>query len=105
MNKYRKGSIEAKLDQLLPDWQTFRVVFHELWREPEGGWSVNDSWCVNRAADRETAIADVVSRWRIFKVNYLPTARVRDIEDAGCDEDCLLEVDCTALATLTRGEA
>lgn len=37
---YRKGSIEAKLDSLLPEYSAFDVIAHELWGDGEGEWSV-----------------------------------------------------------------
>lgn len=102
--------LETKLDQLLPDWPSFNVQFHELWREPDGplcgGWSVNDSWTPFAKATKEETIGHLRARWEVFKLNYLPKARVMDLEDIGCDEDspCMLEVDCVAFATLTKGE-
>lgn len=104
--KHRPNSIGAKLDALLPAWTSFDVIFHELWREPEGGWSVNDSWKAGRNLDRDEAITLIMHRWEIFKLNYLARARVRDLCDAGdSDGDCLLEVDCTAFATVQNGGA
>lgn len=101
-----KSTLEAKLDSLLPAWEAFDIQFHGLLREAEGGWSVNDSWTAYRGCDRQEAISHLRHRWEIFKLNYLPKARVKDLCDVGCcDDDCLLEVDCTAFATLTKSEA
>lgn len=36
---YRKHSLEAKLDSLLPQFPSYDVIAHELWRDTEGGWS------------------------------------------------------------------
>lgn len=103
---YPPGTAGAAFNSLLPQWPAYDVIFHELWRDTEGGWSVNDSWKVERGCDRETAIGRLCGRWAIFKLNYLPQARVKDITDASCDSegDCLLEVDCTAFATVRKGE-
>lgn len=98
-------TLEQRLETLLPAWPSFNIQFHELWREAEGGWSVNDSWTPYKDATREETIGHLRHRWQVFKANYLPKARVRDLTDiACCDDDCLLEVDCTAFATLTQGE-
>jgi len=97
--KYRKGSIEARIDALLPDWQSFDVIAHELWADTEGGWSVNDSWHLGRDCDREEAISHLTNRWHVFKANYNPRATIKSLTDASCSEDdCLLESDYTAFA-------
>lgn len=98
--------LETKLNELLPQWKAFDITFHELWREAEGGWSVNDSWTPYRNRPREEAIGHLRHRWEVFKLNYLPKARVKDIVDIGDDYsgECRLEVDCTAFATLRESE-
>lgn len=98
--------LEQRLEALLPKWESYTVVFHGLLREAEGGWSVNDSWTGLSDGDRESAIGLLRHRWEVFKLNYLPKAKVADLTDAGCGEDdCLLEVDCTAFATVRKGGA
>lgn len=94
--------LETKLDQMLPQWPSFRIQFHELWRY-DGSWSVNDSWTPRESADRQETISLLRSRWEIFKLNYLPKARVKDLVNIGDRDDCMLEVDCVAFATLTKG--
>jgi hypothetical protein len=98
--QYRKGSFESRIDELLPEYPSYAVIAHELWRD-DGGWSVNDSWHISRSCDREDAICHLRNRWEVFKVNYAPRARVRDIEDVnwcGPEFPSLLEVDCIAFA-------
>lgn len=104
--QYRKGSFEARVDALLPDWTSFDVIAHGLWSDGEGGWSVNDSWYMGRGCDREETITHLKHRWEVFKVNYHPKARVRDLSDAACDEEspCYLEVDCIAFAEVRKGD-
>lgn len=96
---YRKGSLESKLDSLLPNWPAFNVFAHELWNDGDS-LSVNDSWCIGRNVDRETAIAHLRGRWEVFKLNYAPKARVSDLHDASYDDESpsLLEVDCIPFA-------
>jgi hypothetical protein len=64
--KYCKGSIEARIDSLLPQFPSFDVIAHELWGDGEGGWSVNDSWHLGRDCDREETISHLGSRRAIF---------------------------------------
>lgn len=100
-NAYRKNSIQAKLDSLLPDWQSFDVIVHELWADGDGGYTVNDSWHLARGCDRAEAIEHLTNRWHVFKANYAPRARVRDLDDCNwCDQDSqqILEVNCTPFA-------
>lgn len=104
VRRYRKWTFEARMDALLPEWEAFDVIAHELWRESEGGWSVNYSWHLARGCDREEAISHLRHRWSVFKANYMPKAAVSAIEDAACDDECpvVLEVNCTAFAELRK---
>lgn len=101
---YRKGSFLARMDALLPEGEAFNVIFHELWADGEGGYSVNNSWYGARNCTREEAITHhLLYRWEVFKLNYLPRACVKDIQDVNWEEDeNLLEVDCTAFATVRK---
>lgn len=102
--RYRKNSIEAKLDSLLPQFPSYDVIAHELWADGDG-WSVNDSWHLARGCDREDAISHLANRWQVFKANYAPKARVRDLIDYSCDEESgsLLEVDGIPFAEVRNG--
>lgn len=95
-------TLEQKLEQMLPDWPAFDITFHELWGDGEGGWSVNDSWTPYRNQDRQETISHLRHRWEIFKLNYLPKARVKDLQDSGMGDEVCLEADCTAFATLRK---
>lgn len=102
-SKYRKGTLEAHLDAILPDWPEFTIYFWELWRDSEGGWSVNDGWRAYSNADREETIEHLRARWEVFKLNYLPKARVQDLAiEHGNDEYVALEVDFTSFAELRK---
>jgi|ERR1041384_1456316 hypothetical protein len=94
---------EQKINQMLPNWKSFNVQFHDLLFDGES-WSVNDSWTPIKDASRDMTIQWLKTRWEVFKLNYLPNAKVKDIEDIGDGDLCCLEVDCTAFATLTKGE-
>lgn len=71
----------------------FNVVAHELWGEPEGGFSTNSSWYIATNADLDEVLEVARGRWEVFKANYLPKARVADIQNTGFDESLSLEVD------------
>lgn len=85
MSTYKKGTFEHKINSLLSNADSYRLVAHCLLNDG-WGWSVNDSFTMAQAASRENAIAILRDRWEIFKLNYAPKARVQDIEDTGTDE-------------------
>jgi hypothetical protein len=72
----------------------FDVVAHELWGNSQEGLEVNSSWFIATNADIETVLESARARWEIFKLNYVPKARVCDISDIGYDDNLNLEVDC-----------
>lgn len=102
--KYRKGTLEAHLDSILPEWESFNVYFWELHRDCASGWMVNGGWRGATEVDREGAIEALRCRWKVFKENYLPKARVRDIGNVNWDSDnpVMLEVDFTSFAELRK---
>lgn len=103
--QYRKGTLESKLDELLPEYPSYAVIAHELWRD-DGGWSVNDSWYLSRSCDREEAISHLRNRWEVFKVNYSPRALVCDLSDAASDSESpvYLEVNCIPFAEIRNAD-
>lgn len=91
--------LETKIRNLIsetnaPNETRFDVVAHELWGEPEGGFSTNYSWYITTNADLDQVLEAVRGRWEVFKVNYLPKAQVSDIKNTGFDSTLLIEVDC-----------
>jgi hypothetical protein len=88
-NKIRNLIKETKAT----DETRYNVVAHELWGNSEEGFSTNSSWYIASNADIETVLESARARWEIFKVNYLPKARVGDIQDTGFDSTLSLEVD------------
>jgi hypothetical protein len=92
---YRKNTLEARLDAILPDWESFTVVAHELSHDGMG-WSVNDSWKIARDVDRARAIHALRCRFEVFRVNYAKRARANTLEDAnwsGPEFLALLEIE------------
>lgn len=72
----------------------FDVIAFELWGNSKDGFDCNDAWKIESNADIETVLESARARWEIFKVNYLPKACVKDIQDIGLDDNLNLEVDC-----------
>jgi hypothetical protein len=106
---YRKGSVKAALLELLPSDvnEGFDVTFWELWRDSEGGWTVNDGWKAGRGLDKAATVDLLAERWEVFKLNYLSRARARDLVDSGDAYphdgrvEARIEVDCTSFANVT----
>jgi hypothetical protein len=91
--------LETKIRNLITETNAtnesrFDVVAFELWGNSREGFETNSSWCIATNATLEEALEAARGRWEIFKVNYLPKARVGDIVDNGCSDDLSLEVDC-----------
>jgi hypothetical protein len=89
---------ETKIRNLITETQPtnetrFNVVAHELWGNSQEGFSTNSSWYIATNATLEEALKAARARWEIFKLNYLPKARVGDIQDTGFDSTLSLEVD------------
>lgn len=90
---------EQKLATLIEN-KNYDVIAHELWAD-DGGWSVNDSWKLGSSLNKEDSIAAAKARWEVFKLNYMPKARVMDIEDVGyMDNEIILEVNYVPFLTL-----
>jgi hypothetical protein len=97
-------SLEKRIASLLsdaPSGATFDVAAHELWREPEGGWSSNDRWYIIRNAPLPQALDAIRNRWGVFKANYSPRARVADITDIGEGNYYSLECDHLPFVDIT----
>jgi hypothetical protein len=95
----KKMRLETKIRNLISETQPtnesrFDVVAHELWGNSHDGFETNASWYIKTNATLEEALEAARGRWEVFKVNYLPKARVCDISDIGYDDNFSLEVDC-----------
>jgi hypothetical protein len=91
--------LETKIRNLITETNAtndsrFDVVAFELWGNSREGFDCNSSWYIATNADIETVLESARARWEIFKLNYLPKARVGDISDIGFDDNLNLEVDC-----------
>jgi hypothetical protein len=90
--------LEEKIRQLINDANPdasarFDVVAFELWGNSREGFETNSAWFITKDADLEETLESARGRWEVFKVNYLPKARVSDISDIGFDSTLSLEVD------------
>jgi hypothetical protein len=91
--------LETKIRNLITETQPnndsrFDVVAFELWGNSREGFDCNNAWKIATNADIKTVLESARARWEIFKLNYLPKARVGDIQDTGFDSTLSLEVDC-----------
>ena len=72
----------------------FDVVAFELWGNSRDGFDCNNAWKIATNADLSQVLEAARGRWEVFKLNYLPKARVCDISDTGFDSTLSLEIDC-----------
>ena len=91
--------LETKIRNLISETQPtnetrFDVIAFELWGNSREGFDCNNAWKIATNANIETVIESARARWEVFKLNYLPKARVGDISDVGYDDNLNLEVDC-----------
>lgn len=91
--------LETKISKLISetnatDETRFDVIAHELWGNSREGFATNSSWFIIRNADLAHVLEAARGRWEVFKVNYLPKARVSDISDTGYNSSLSLEVNC-----------
>jgi hypothetical protein len=91
--------LETKIRKLISETNAtntarFDVIAFELWGNSRDGFDCNSAWEIATNADIETVLESARGRWEVFKLNYLPKARVCDIEDTGFDDTISLEVDC-----------
>lgn len=94
--------LEQKISQLIGETNStkFDVIAHELWGNNKEGFETNSSWYLKRDADISEVLEAARGRWEVFKVNYLPKAKVKDIQDTGWDSTFSLEVDCVPFLEL-----
>lgn len=90
--------LETKIRNLITETNAtnesrFDVVAFELWGNSRDGFDCNNAWKIATNADIEQVLETARGRWEVFKVNYLPKARVGDISDIGFDSTLSLEVD------------
>ena len=86
--------LENKISQLIGETNAthFDVIAHELWGNKNEGFETNSSWYLKRNADLSEVMEAARGRWEVFKVNYLPKARVCDIQETGYENTYSLEV-------------
>jgi len=95
----KRKTLETAIREILasyPQGTLFDCIAHSLQNDGEG-WSTNESWKMGRGCDIEETLTHCRGRWEVWKLNYHPRAKVRNLEDAnqsGPEFSALLEVDC-----------
>jgi hypothetical protein len=96
--------LETTITKLLshyPQGTEFSVIAYELWGNRRDGLEVNSLWYMRRNADLPTLLECARGRWEVFKVNYMPKARVSDLADAGSGYDDLASyIECDGVPFL-----
>lgn len=84
--KRKRQTLETRIaDMLIANGATtFDVIAHELWGNRREGFETNTSWHLTRNADVAQVLEAARGRWEVFKINYLPDARVSDLIDDSC---------------------
>lgn len=79
----------------IPETELYNVTAYELTHDGEG-WSVNTPFCLGENITFGHVLEIARGRWEVFKINYMPKARVSDIEDVG-DFDGDFELECACV--------
>lgn len=92
-------TLEKRILELMPEGDDFNVYAYGLMRERDGGWSMNDGWRLGHHLSREEVLEIARGRWDVFRINYAPKARVKDLEDIGYLDTCS-EIECDHMSFL-----
>lgn len=87
--------------ELFPPGTRWHVYALELWGNRRDGLEVNDAWRIASDVDAAEVIEAASGRWEIFKLNYHPSARVRDLDCTEVLPDCDCNVECSQIPFLT----
>jgi len=82
--------LETAITSLLshyPKDSEFSVIAYELWGNRREGYEVNTAWYLRRNATFSELLECARGRWEVFKINYLPKAKVSAIADVGSGYD------------------
>ena len=79
-------------------WHVYALTLDGNRRE---GLEVNDAWCIAGNADAAEVIEAAAGRWEVFKINYHPSARVRDLDCTEISPDFDCNVECSQIPFLT----
>ena len=90
--QHQNMTLEKAIAKELNEIETYSVIAHELWGDGDG-WSVNDSWYLSRNVDKAQVLEVARGRWEVFRANYSPRAKVKDLSFDGDDSVIYLNVD------------
>ena len=85
-------TLEKAISKELEEGETYSVIAHELIHDGIS-WSTNSSWYLSRNADKAEALNHARGRWEVFKVNYLPKGKIKDITFDGDDSVIYINAD------------
>ena len=71
---------------LIPNLKNDRIYSlraFELWGDESEGYSVNSAWTFARNLSKAEALAAARDRFEIYKLNYAPKVRIKDLEIEG----------------------
>lgn len=95
----KRKTLETVIREILSDYPQgtlFDCIAYELW-DDGGSLPVNDAWSIARGCTIAEACEACRGRWEVWKLNYFPRAKVRDLTNtnySGVEYPALLEVDC-----------
>jgi hypothetical protein len=98
--KTLKTAIREILESFPPGTR-FDVLALELLGNRREGLSVNSAWRITSNADIPEAVEAAAGRWEIFKLNYLPHARVADLDCSEISGEFDCHVECQQVPFLT----
>lgn len=85
-------TLEKAISKELEEGETYSIIAHELIHDGIS-WSTNSSWYLSRNADKAEALNHARGRWEVFKVNYLPNGKIKDITFDGDESVIYIKAD------------
>jgi len=85
-------TLEKAIAKELNETESYTVIAHELIHDGDG-WSTNSSWYLAKDADKAKVLEVARGRWEVFKANYSPRAKVKDLCFDGDDSIIYINAD------------
>jgi hypothetical protein len=101
MKRKTLKTVIREILETYPPGTRWNVYALELWGNRREGLEVNDAWTIARDADAAEVVETASGRWEIFKINYHPKARVRDLDCGEISPDFECNLECGMIPFLT----